>query len=185
MALIMYERLGHGGGGPARSRVHDSWNIACHLEDRYPDRPSLFGGEAGRGLARLANHWSVEALVSAIRRLIADFIQCLAEEDRAYYRSSREAAFGMTLEEYCADRPRRLAEFADTVAPLEKKLAEQPYLAGAAPSYADYLVFSVFQYARLGAPEDFVAEGTALRRWRDGLADSFDGLGNRYPRYPV
>jgi len=171
----MYERLGHGGRRPSPFACACSWNIACHL-----------GGEAGRGLARLANHWSVKALGPAIRRLIAaDFIQCLAEEDRAYYRSSREAAFGMTLEEYCADRPRRLAEFADTVAPLEKTLAEQPYLAGAAPSYADYLVSSVFQYAKLGAPEDFVAEGTALRRWRDGLADSFDGLGNRYPRYPV
>ena len=26
--------------------VHDSWSIACHLEDRFPDRPSLFGGAA-------------------------------------------------------------------------------------------------------------------------------------------
>ena len=25
--------------------VGDSWNIALHLEQRYPDRPSLFGGE--------------------------------------------------------------------------------------------------------------------------------------------
>ena len=38
--------------------VHDSWAIACHLEDRFPDRPSLFGGGAGRGAARLVNVWS-------------------------------------------------------------------------------------------------------------------------------
>ena len=38
--------------------VHDSWSIACHLEDRFPDRPSLFGGAAGRGAARLVNIWS-------------------------------------------------------------------------------------------------------------------------------
>ncbi|HEX3881627.1 MAG TPA: glutathione S-transferase N-terminal domain-containing protein [Stellaceae bacterium] len=166
--------------------VHDSWDIACHLEDRYPDHPSLFGGAAGRGLARLTNLWADHILAAAIRRLIAaDFIQCLAPEDRAYYRSSREAAFGCTLEEYCADRPRWLAEFAATIAPLERTLAEQPYLAGAAPSYADYLVFSLFQYARLGAPEDFVAEGTALRTWRDGLAAAFGGLGHLYPGHPA
>lgn len=166
--------------------VFDSWNIACHLEDRYPDRPSLFGGDAGRGLARLANQWADHILAPAVRRLIAaDFIECLAPEDRAYYRSSREAAFCCTLEEYCADRPRWLAEFAATIAPLERTLVEQPYLAGAAPSYADYLVFSVFQYARLGAPQDFVAEGTALRAWRDGLATAFGGLGNLYPGYPA
>lgn len=166
--------------------VHDSWNIAVHLEEQYPDRPSLFGGAAGRGLARLTNQWATLVLGPAVRRLIsADFIHCLAPEDRDYFRRSREEAFGATLEAYCADRPRWRAEFEQVVAPLEHTLSEQPFLAGAAPSYADYLVFSTLQYSRLGAPEDFVAEGTALRRWRDGLAAAFDGLGNRYPGYPT
>jgi len=35
--------------------VVDSWAIANYLEDRYPDRPSLFGGDAGRALARFYN----------------------------------------------------------------------------------------------------------------------------------
>ena len=69
-------------------------------------------------------------------------------------------------------------------APLEKTLAEQPYIAGAAPGYADYLVFSVFQHARLGCPDEFLAEGAALRRWRDELVQAFDRLGDRYPGYP-
>jgi glutathione S-transferase len=30
--------------------VHDSWAIACHLEDRFPGRPSLFGVPMG-------THW--------------------------------------------------------------------------------------------------------------------------------
>jgi len=30
--------------------VVDSWTIANYLEDRYPDRPSLFGGEGGRAV---------------------------------------------------------------------------------------------------------------------------------------
>jgi glutathione S-transferase len=166
--------------------VHDSWNIACYLEDRFPDRPSLFGGSVGRGVARLVNHWADNTLGVAIRRLIAaQFVVCLDPGDRAYYRSSREAAFGCTLEEYCADRPRWLAEFAAVTAPLERTLQEQPYIAGAAPAYADYVVFSMFQYARLGCPDEFVAEGTALRRWRDGLVAAFDSLGDRYPGYPA
>jgi glutathione S-transferase len=165
--------------------IHDSWNIACYLEDRFPDRPSLFAGAGGRGLARLVNHWSDNMLGAAIRRLIAaDFILCLDPGDRAYYRSSREAAFGSTLEEYCADRPRWLAEFAAVIAPLERTLAEQTYLTGTSPGYADYIVFSVFQYARLGCPDEFLDEGTALRRWRAGLVQAFDGLGDRYPGYP-
>ena len=136
--------------------------------------------------ASCGNHWSDNTLGAAIRRLIAaDFILCLDPGDRAYYRSSREAAFGCTLEEYCADRPRWLAEFAAVIAPLERTLAEQPYFTGAAPGYADYTLFSVFQYARLGCPDEFLAEGSALRGWRDGLVQAFDGLGDRYPGYPT
>ena len=92
--------------------------------------------------------------------------------------------FSHSLEEYCADRARWRAEFDAVTAPLEKTLAEQHYVAGAAPGYADYVVFSVFQYARLGCPDEFLAEGTALRRWRDGLVQAFDSLGDRYPGYP-
>ena len=47
-----------------------------------------------------------------------------------------------------------VAEFNNTVAPLEKTLAEQPYFGGAAANYADYILFSMFQYARLGCPDD-------------------------------
>ena len=34
--------------------IPDSWAIACYLENAYPDRPSLFGGAAGR--ARVASN---------------------------------------------------------------------------------------------------------------------------------
>ena len=165
--------------------IHDSWNIACHLEDRFPEAPSLFPG-GGRAVVRLVNHWADNTLGTAIRRLIAaDFIQCLDAGDRAYYRSTREAVFGCTLEEYCADRPRWLADFAAVTAPLERTLTEQPYIAGAMAGYADYIVFSMFQYARLGCPDEFLAECSALRRWRDGLVQAFGGLGARHPGYPV
>jgi glutathione S-transferase len=165
--------------------VQDSWNIACYIDERFPDRPSLFNGVGGRAVTRLVNHWADQTLGAAVRRLIAaDFVFCLDPEDRGYYRGSREATFGCTLEEYCADRPRWLAEFAAVTAPLEKTLAEQPYIAGVTSGYADYIVFSMFQYARLGCPDEFLDEGTALRRWRDGLVQAFDGLGDRYPGYP-
>jgi glutathione S-transferase len=166
--------------------IHDSWNIALHLETRFPDRPSLFGGATGRGLTRHINHWSDTVLSPAIRRLIsADFIWCLAPEDRPYFRRSREAAFGCTLEDYCADRARWMAKLRTVIAPLEQTLSEQGFIGGTEPAYADYLVFSVFQYARLGCPLELLAEDTAVRHWRDGLVARFDGLGDRYPGYPA
>jgi hypothetical protein len=116
-------------------------------------------------LARYVSLWSDTALSPAIRRLIsADFIYCLAPEDRAYFRRSREAQFGCTLEAYCADRERWLGEFETVIGPLEQTLSEQDCLSGGAPGYADYLLFSVFQYARLGSPVEVLRAGTALRR---------------------
>jgi glutathione S-transferase len=165
--------------------VYDSWNIAVHLEECFPDSPSLFGGAAGRAHARFINHWSDATLAPALRRLTsADFILCLAVGDRDYFRRSREAVFGCTLEEYSADRPRWLAEFLAAIAPLDLTLNEQPYIGGVHATYADYIVFSALQQARLGCPEDFVPQGTAVRAWRDRLTAAFNGLGNLYPLHP-
>jgi glutathione S-transferase len=43
--------------------IHDSRNIACYLEERFPDRPSLFDGGGERAVARLVNHWVLEAII--------------------------------------------------------------------------------------------------------------------------
>ncbi len=89
--------------------VHDSWSIACHLEDRFPDRPSLFGGAVGRGATRLVNIWSDTVLGRAMRpQIYGDFIRCIDPDDRDYFRSSREAQLGMTLE-HGADRDAALS----------------------------------------------------------------------------
>ncbi len=169
--------------------VHDSWAIACHLEEHFPDRPTLFGGTIGSGTARLVNHWVDTALALSVRRLIApDFVWCLEPEDRAYYRRSREARFGTTLEQYGADRDRLLPDFIAACAPLESTLSEQAFLAGAAPAYVDYAAFSVFQWARVGSPRDLLADPDALpavRAWRARMVALHDGLGDRFALYPA
>jgi glutathione S-transferase len=169
--------------------VHDSWLIACNLEDRYPERPSLFGGAVGRGAARLVNIWSDSVLGPSLRQQIyADFIWCIDPDDRAYFRRSREATLGMTLEDYSAGREPTLPAFIETCVLLERTLSEQPFLAGAAPAYVDYVVFSVFQWARIGSPRDVLADATkmkALRAWRMRMVALYGGLGDRFPCYPM
>jgi glutathione S-transferase len=165
--------------------IHDSWNIARYLEERFPDQPSLFGGVAAIGAARLINRWSDLTLNPLMRRLIyADFIWCLDEEDRNYFRTSRELDLACTLEEACADRPTWLAALAAAVTPLEQVLDEQPYIGGAGPNYCDYIVFSVFQWARLGSPHDVLPQDSAVRRWRQRMIGLFDGLADIFPAYP-
>ena len=148
--------------------IHDSWNIACYLEDTFPDRPSLFRGAgaacAGARDQPLVRHQSWR------RDPPADRCRLPAPDpgDHAYYRRSREAVFGCTLEEYCADRPRWRACSPPSPRRLEKTLAEQPHVTGAAPGYADYILFSVFQYAWPRLPGRVPRRGhgiAPLARW--------------------
>jgi glutathione S-transferase len=165
--------------------VHDTWDIACHLEERFPDRPSLFGGTLGKGMARLVNSWADIELAPRVRRVIsADFPAVLDFGDRAYFRASRERDFGATLEAYCADPEEKIAAFRGACAPLERTLRAQPYVCGEAPAYADYVAFSVFQWARLGSPKEVVVQESAIADWRGRMISLFDDLGDRFPRYP-
>ena len=64
--------------------VNDSWTIANYLEDTYPDRPSLFGGNGGRAAARFVNAWADNVLESArlARFVVLDILDHLAPGDR-------------------------------------------------------------------------------------------------------
>ena len=50
--------------------VHDSTAIADYLEERYPDRPSLFGGASGRALTRFVQNWTETVLQTGLIRLV-------------------------------------------------------------------------------------------------------------------
>jgi glutathione S-transferase len=129
--------------------VPDSWAIAEYLEDQFPDRPSLFGGETGRALARFVNAWADAVLVPGIARLIvADIVAVLDPGDTGYFRTSREARFGKPLEEVQADREITVAAFRQALHPLRMVLRSQPFLSGQAPMQADAIVFGPFQWAR-------------------------------------
>lgn len=166
--------------------THETWDIASYLEERFPDRPSLFGGAEGKGMARFINSWSDTQLAPPLRRVIyADFPAVLDPDDRAYFRTTRERDLGMTLEEACAEPEMKLAAFQAACSPIERTLARQPYICGNSPAYADYIVFSVFQMARLGCPKEVAVKGSALEEWRSRMIALYDDLGDRFPGYPA
>src|SRR3954469_828540 len=119
------------------SPVVDSWTIANYLEDNFPDRPSLFGGEGGRAMARMLNAWGDIAIVGGIFPLIiADIPKNLAEVDATYFRQSREARFGKSLEEVMSGRDAGVVAFRKSLEPMRQALKKQPFVGGAAPNYA-------------------------------------------------
>lgn len=158
--------------------IHDSWTIACHLEDTYPGAPSLFGGSGGRALTRLFNHWVDASLHAAMAPILAPcLLTVVLPQDRAYYRRSREARFGMTMEQLALRRPVHLEALQPVLEPLRQRLAESPFLFGERPGYADYLAFAAFQWARSVCAFDLLpADDAAMRNWRSCMLDLFGGL---------
>jgi glutathione S-transferase len=164
--------------------VVDSWAIADYLDAAYPARP-LLASASERGLAKFVGHWTETVVHPGLARLImADVWAHLHEKDKPYFRESREARFGMTLEAFCADRETKLAAFRQSLAPLRATLQGQPYVAGAAPDYGDYIVFSAFQWARATSPLQLLASDDPIAAWRRCLLDAFDGLAAKAKGYP-
>jgi glutathione S-transferase len=168
------------------SAVVDSWVIANYLEDKFPDRPSLFGGEGGRAMARMLNWWGDIAVVGGIFPLVvADIPEHLGPIDADYFRKSREARLGKPLEQAKQARDAAVAGFRKSLEPMRQTLRTQRYLGGEAPNYADYIVFGGFQWARVISPFKLLEPGDPIYTWRETLLDAFEGLARKSPGYPV
>ncbi|MDP3898391.1 MAG: glutathione S-transferase family protein [Mesorhizobium sp.] len=163
--------------------VADSFDIALYLEDTYPDRPSLFGGEGGRAMARFIERWSqltVHPFLGAAA--LTDIHARLAPDDQAYFRASREKRYGKPLEEVSAGRDAGLAAFRAGLEPLRSMLSYQPFLGGASPLYPDYIVAGAFQWVRVISPFVFLEPGDPVAAWFERCLDLHGGLLRRVPR---
>ena len=164
--------------------AHDSTTIADYLETRYPDRPSLFGGETGRALTSFVQNWTETALQPAlIGFVVLDIWRHAAPQDQAYFRQSREERFGTSLENVVKGREESLPAFRDSLAPLRRTLERQRFIAGEAPAYADYVVFGAFQWARAISDFELLAADDPIAAWRGRLLDAFGGLARKAPAY--
>jgi len=168
------------------SAVVDSWAIANYLEDQFPDRPSLFGGEGGRAALRMINWWGDIAIVGGLFPLIvADIPGHLAPVDADYFRKTREARFGKPLEQVVAARDSAVTGFRKSLDPMRLTLRTQSYLGGEQPNYADYIVFGGFQWARVVSPFKLLETNDPIYAWREKLLDAFDDLARKSQGYPV
>jgi len=166
--------------------VADSWAIANYLEDTYPDRPSLFGGEGGRAMGRILNWWGDTVVLMGVFPMIASDIHGhLRPVDQAYFRKTREARLGKTLEEAAASRDTAVEGFRNALTPMRLTLKTQPYLGGASPNYADYIMFGTFQWARATSPFRLLKEDDPVYAWREKLLDAFGGMARKSPGYAV
>ncbi|MFT7223491.1 MAG: glutathione S-transferase [Cellvibrionaceae bacterium] len=145
--------------------VTDSWNIAVYLEAKYP-KNSLFINEAGKKLAQSMNEQCDTTIAQFVRPLILmDLFQLIADEDKQYFRESREAKLGMTLEAFSKKAPEALVSLKQELAKIGKLLENQDFLAGASPSYADICLLSTLIWIACINDTVFLEEGTPTKDW--------------------
>ena len=114
------------------------------------------------------------------RLVVRDIFEVIDPKDRDYFRASREQRFGTTLEAVQAGRPReRVAAFRDSLTPARLVLRAQPWLGGAAPSYADYILFGTLQWPRCVSRFELLAADDPVLAWQERALDLFDGLGRQ------
>ena len=162
--------------------VADSWAIADFLDRRYPARPPLFADVARKTMCRALHQWTEQVLVPPLHRLsVADFVGCVDPVDQRYYRESREAMLGVRLEEACGDRKTLHGEVEAAVATIERDFGAGRFFGGEAPDYADYIVFSVFQWIRAFSALELLSEESILHPWRSRMIGLYGGLANTFP----
>lgn len=162
--------------------VADSFAIAAYLDEAYPGKPSLFGGEGGLAMARFVESWTNSVLHGAMRDIaLMDIHDALAPVDQEYFRTSREARMGVTLEKVAEGREAAIKALPVTLMPLRLTLKTQPWLGGATPLFADYIVFGAFQWVRVTAGVTLFEQGEPVGDWFERCLDLHDGLGRSVP----
>ena len=161
--------------------VRDSFDIALYLEEAYPDRPTLFGGEGGKAVTRFVEAWANGTHSQLITLCVKDIHDALTEEDKIYFRESREKRFGRRLEAVQEGREERLEAARQALLPLRAILQRQPFIGGERPLFADYIVFGSLQWPRVISAFRILADDDPVRDWFERCLDLHDGLGRNAP----
>jgi glutathione S-transferase len=165
--------------------VADSWKIAAYLDERYPARP-LFDSASARSEALLIKYWTERTLHPLVTRMtVSDIWRALDPKDQPYFRESREKRLGARLEDVTANREETRTRFRDALEPLRAMLGDQPFVCGPAPAYADYIVFSLFMWARGASRFELLDPADPGYAWRQRLLELHDGLAAKAPAYPL
>ncbi|GJJ71302.1 hypothetical protein EMPS_03652 [Entomortierella parvispora] len=147
------------------SGLADSFAIAEYLEEKYPDRPSLFGSPSEKNLQRFFESYVQTKVHPAIQRMVFHDMYEMQDEDNAhYFRTSREKSSGRPHAEIAGDREENLKELKDNLGLIHRALLPGGWILGSHPGWADFVLASSFVWFNACSPNDF----------QEGVLDAFD-----------
>jgi glutathione S-transferase len=128
------------------------------------------------------NTWVDRAIVPAMMPVIvADIYERIDRADEQFFRAQFEGFLKCTLEEARQRVPQALERLKRALEPMQAALKRQPFICGSDPAYGDYILFSVFQWARITSPQDIFNNSDPLHGWRERMLDLYDGFARNVP----
>ena len=146
--------------------ISDSWAIAEYLEVEYPKSPSLFGSDEAKAAAESFHQWASTSLSKHIPgMLILDLYNVIADQDKEYFRSSREERLGTTLEEFGATPQKYIQGLQAELAYVRELLATEKYLGGDKPDYRDICLLGTFLWIATSGVTNFLEKDDVVYAW--------------------
>ncbi|KAF9099341.1 hypothetical protein BGX27_000616 [Mortierella sp. AM989] len=144
----------------------DSLAIAEYLDEKYPDRPLLFGKSPSEKKLQLFFQSYVQAkLHPAIQRMVFQGMYEMQDDDNAhYFRTSREKSAGQSYQEIPGDRVENLRELRENLGLIHNALREGDWILGEQPGWADFVLGASFVWFSSCSPIDF----------KEGILEAFD-----------
>jgi len=154
--------------------LSDSQAIAEYLETTYPNEPSLFGDAPQRALTRFVKEWTEGTLHPAIAKVVLpDIFPRLDAKDQPYFRKTREAFYGMTVEAMGAARESFLPALEAALVPVRNTLKLQPFIAGPGPAYADHIVFGALRWGTMMSAAPLLEADDVIGVWMARLLETY------------
>jgi glutathione S-transferase len=161
--------------------VKDSWAIAGHLDQAYPDKP-LFEDDMALAYAHFTSGWVDTAVQPALFPIVVgDLYDRVRPVDQPYFQESRGKRLGTTdfATFQARAREKGVGVFRAVLEPARRVLREQKFLAGEQPAYPDYALAGAFLWARIATPLELLESDDPVHAWRERMLDLFDGMGRK------
>lgn len=154
--------------------VSDSFTIASYLDEQFPESPQLFIDDQAKDDAKEFNQWADTELAKHIRpAIIMPIFNLLSDTDKAYFRSTREAKLGVTLESCEEKAEEGLNGLLTALQPVNAVLIEQPFLGGDNPSYKDICLFGLFLWLATTRGIEFLKADAVTYAWYQAMVKQY------------
>ncbi len=162
----------------AEETITDSARIVAWLEKNVAGEP-FTTTDAERAASDFYQAWLGARIYPFLGPML--FLKIWAnvhEDDKEYFRTSREERLGKTLEEAAAT-PGLADNLETSLQTLAAPLARHKFLGGEKPNLADYQVMSAFMWQRAVTAKPLYEAPQAVEAWKERMLDLFDGYARK------